>query len=266
MNQLPAVPNLSLTLAVPRDQVQRMLEAQIAKGFDLVKQKADSPQVMEQLKRRLWDWTVETCNHLKTAFESEAVSSFFSANVYFEPSLKFDDFERELDEFPLVVRGKVERLQGLHKVLLVIPEPPRGDYISAQTHQKIYHVCWRPFELAQYGQAIILAVKEIEDTILEFVAGNIQDTGVDLVRKAFDPETGLLYDKESSLLENQSLADLLAGFIGRYRGMPPNSVLEIQFTARVISLASNLMYMLETRRPKKVEQDAPPIEFEFLKD
>src|ERR1017187_5236085 len=120
MNQLPAVPALGLTLAIPRERIQRMLEAQIAKGAALIREKAASEAVMAQLKKYSWDWTLETCNVLKEGFSSDAVSLWFSSNVFFEPSLKLNDFERDLDEFPLVIRGKMERLYGLNKVLLVI--------------------------------------------------------------------------------------------------------------------------------------------------
>src|SRR5579885_2171371 len=138
MNQLPQIPALGLTLLIPRDQVQRALEAQLAKGAELLRERASSREVMENLKRQLWNWTLETCNILKGCFTSESASTYFASNVFFEPSLKFDDFERDLDEFPPTVRGKLERLHGFIKALPIIPEPPCGDFIGAQLHPKIY--------------------------------------------------------------------------------------------------------------------------------
>jgi len=266
MNQLPAVPALGLMLAIPRERVQAMLEAQIAKGAELIREKAASPEAMAQLKKRSWDWTLETCNALKESFSSDLVSLWFSSNVFFQPSLKLNDFERDLDEFPPVIRGKIERLYGLNKVLLVIPEPPCGDFVAAQFHPRIYHCAWRPFELGHFGQAINACVKELEDTIKEVVAGNIQESGAALVKQAFDAETGFLCDKEATVAENQGVTDLLAGFMNRYYSMPPNSVLEIQSTARVLSVASYLMYVLDSRKPKKPEKEVAPVDFEFLKD
>lgn len=270
MHQLPTVPALGLNLAIPRDRVQRLIEVQIAKGAELIKERAASREIMEQLKKRSWDWTLETCNALKEGFASDAVSSWFASNVFFEPSLKFDDFERDLDEFPLVVRGKIERLQGLHKILHVVPEPPCDQFIAAQWHPRIYKAAWRPFELAQFGGAINAATKELEDTIKEYTAGNIQENGAALVKAAFDPETGILYDKEGPPTDNQGVTDLLAGYMERYHGMPPNAVIDGLSTARVLSLASYLQYVLDSKKPKREEteekSDAPPFEFEFLKD
>jgi hypothetical protein len=289
MNQLPTVPALGLTLSIPKERVQQGLEVQIHKGGKLLGAPATTPEIMAQLKKANWDWTLETSNLLKDWFASEAVAAHFNANVYFEPSLKMDDFQRDLDEFPHVVRGRIDRLLGLHKVVPVIPEPPCGDFIASQFHPTIYHATWKPYERAQYGQAIALAVQEVEDVIKLATAGSIQETGVMLVRKAFDPggaplsavgltteegvpvpvtfsEPGPLFDPDYSAVENQGVADLLAGFFGRYKSITPNTVLDPKQVARVLSLASYLMYMMDQRRPKREEKPAESqFEFEFLK-
>ncbi|MDZ4834535.1 MAG: TIGR02391 family protein [Candidatus Melainabacteria bacterium] len=266
MNQLPTVPALGLTVSIPKERVQQGLEAQIHKGSKLIAAPATTPEIMAQLKKANWDWTLETSNLLKEWFVSESVAAHFNANVYFEPSLKVDDFQRDLDEFPHIVRGRIDRLLGLHKVAVVIPEPPCGDFIAAQFHPAIYHATWKPYERAQYGQAINLAVQEVEDAIKLATSGSIQETGVALVRKAFDPEGGPLLDAEYSATDNQGVADLLAGFFGRYKGMSPNTVLDPKQVARVLSLASYLMYIMDLRKPKKEDKPAESeFEFEFLK-
>lgn len=289
MNQLPPIPALGLTLSIPKERVQQGLEVQIHKGGKLLSAPATSPEMMAQLKKANWDWALETSNLLKDWFNSEVVAGHFNANVYFEPSLKMDDFQRDLDEFPHIVRGRIDRLLGLHKVIPVIPEPPCGDFIASQFHPKIYHACWKPYERAQYGEAIMLAVQEIEDVIKLATAGRFQESGVALVRKAFDPggapltapgqttedgvpipvafsEPGPLVDPEYSATENQGVADLLAGFFARYKSMTPSSVLDMKHVGRILSLASYLMYTMDQRKPKKEEKPAESqFEFEFLK-
>lgn len=273
MHQLPAVPALGLTLAIPRERVQRAIEARIVKGNELLGRTAATREEMDLLKRLNWDWVLETCNTLKECFSSESVALYFASNVYFEPSLKFDDLERDRDEYPHIVRARIQRLFGFANMLPVIPEPPTGDFIAAQFHPKIYHATWRPFELAQYGQAVALAVKELEDSVNLLLAGSINSSGVELVRKAFsaDPEAmGPLYDQENTAADNAGIADLLAGFMGRYKALPPNAPLSIQQTSRIMSMASYLMYMLETVQPVKSddtpEEPKQEYEFEFLKD
>lgn len=277
MNQLPAVPALGLTLAIPRERVQRAIEACIAKGAQLLQRTANTQEEMEMLKRLNWDWVLETCNTLKECFSSETVALYFASNVYFEPSLQFDDLARDREEYPKIVHARIQRLYGFQNMLPVVPEPPTGDFIAAQFHPKIYHASWRPFELAQYGQAVALAVKEIEDFINLLLAGSITASGADLVRKAFAPgdpakeeEAGPLYDAENTVTDNTGIADLLAGFMGRYKALPPNAPLSIQQTSRIMSMASYLMYTLEMVRPVKTDDGSgepkQEYEFEFLKD
>jgi hypothetical protein len=272
MNQLPPVPAIGLTLAVPKERVEQAIDEMILRGRSLLQRKADSSAMMDQLKRQNWDWVVQTSNSLKEYFSSESVSLYFASNVYIQPSLKLDEFERDLDEFPPIVMGRLDRLNGFRKMVAVIPEPPCGDYIDALAHPRIYHAAWKAFELGQYGQAVMLAVKEIEDTISLLVSGNINATGVELVRQAFDQETGPLASLESTALESLGIADILAGFFERYKGVPGNSPFGVAQTARVLSLASYLMFTLEGIHPRKAEgaeEEAPPdqpYEFEFLKE
>ncbi|MBS1994466.1 MAG: hypothetical protein JSS83_28330 [Cyanobacteria bacterium SZAS LIN-3] len=275
MHQLPPVPALGLTLAIPKERVEAAIDQMIAKGRNLLAKKADSREMMEGLKRANWTWVLETSDELRKCFSSETVPLYFASNVYFVPSLKADDFERDVDEFPFIVGGRLERLAGFRKMAPIIPEPPCGDYLAALTHPRIYHSTWRAFELGQHGEAVVLAVKELEDTVSMLVAGNINAKGAELVRAAFDPENGPLCSPENTALENQGIADLLAGFFERYKGLPSSAPLSINQTARILSLATYLMYTLESIHlpPKEEEgvEGAPPeaekpYEFEFLKE
>lgn len=263
MNQLPSIPALGLTLAIPREKAEAALAERIERGIELVAHKVETEESMADLKRRNWQWVLDTCTVLKEIFHSDTVSLYFSSAVYVEVSVKLNDLERDLDEFPSIVRGRVERLKGLHKSLMVIPEPPSGDFIAAQYHPRIYAKTWRAFELAQYGSAVAAAVQEIEDAVKEAVSGNIQESGADLMRAAFEPEAGLLRDPEVRLIENQGMSDMFAGFIQCYKGLPSNCVFQLDQTARILAMASALMYQIDARKPR-IETE--PVEFELLKD
>lgn len=263
MNQFSTIPALGLTLAIPRDRAHNLLEQQIAKGTDLVRNKVSTEEAMEELKRSNWQWVLDTCAVLKEVFANESVALYFSSSVYFEVSVKLNDFERDLDEFPSIVRGRVDRLRAFQKTLPIIPEPPNGDFILAQFHPRIYFKTWRPFELAQYGPAIAAAVQELEDAVKQAVTGNLAEVGANLMRVAFHPEEGLLHDPEATLHENTGVSELFSGFMERYRNLPANSVFDIRETARILALASFLMYQVDLRTPKSEEEK---IEFELLKD
>jgi len=265
MNQLPPIPALGLTLAIPRERVQRALEAEIAKGFELIRERVSSLDALEDLKRKNWNWVLQACEILKECFTSDTVGLFFSSGVYVRPSVKLDDLERELEEFPYLVRGRIDRLNALLNLLPTIPEPPCGDFLSAQFHPRIHRAVWRPYELAQYGPAIAAAVQELEDAVKEATAGSIVETGPDLMRKAFDPDEGALVDKENSLTDKSGIRDLFVGFMSRYKSLPANSVFEIGQTARILTLASYLMYTVESCRQPVVEEPKEEYEFELLK-
>jgi hypothetical protein len=268
MNQLPPVPALGLTLAIPREHVQQALDAEIAKGYEMIRAPVTSLEAIEQLKRQNWNWVLQACEILKQCFTGETVGMFFSSSVYVKPSVNLDDLGRELEEFPYLVRGRIDRLQSLLMMLPVIPQPPAGDFLHAQFHPRIYRATWRPYELGQHGQAIALAVQELEDVVKEATFGNLTETGADLMRKAFDPEEGPLQDKENTLIDKTGIRDLLVGFMQRYRSLPPTTVMDIAQTARILATASHLIYIVESCRlgtAPAEEEEKPAYEFELLK-
>jgi polyhydroxyalkanoate synthesis regulator phasin len=65
MNQLPPVPAIGLTLAVPKERVEQAIDEMVLRGRSLLQRKADSREMMDQLKRQNWDWVVHTSNALK---------------------------------------------------------------------------------------------------------------------------------------------------------------------------------------------------------
>ncbi len=269
MNQLPPVPSIGLTLARPKEMVEQAIELAIHNGRSMLQTKANSREMMEQAKRQNWSWVLETTEMLRGCFYSESVPLFFASNVYFVPSLKADDFERDLDEFPYIVGGRLERLASFRKMAAVIPEPPCGDYIAALQHPAIYHSTWRPFELGHYGAAVALAVKELEDAVRLRTSGNIKESGAELIRKAFDADGGPLFSAESTASENEGISDLLAGFFKRYKGIPESAPLSCQQASRVMALASYLMHTLDgIHLPVQEEETTTeaPYEFEFLSD
>lgn len=269
MNQLPPVPAIGLTLAQPKERVEHAIDQAIAKGRTMLQRKADSPEMMDGLKRQNWSWVLETSDVLRGCFTSESVTLFFASNVYFTPSLKTNEYEKDLDEFPYIVGGRLERLAGFRKMAAVIPEPPCGDFIAAVIDPAVYHAAWRPFMLGQYGQTVVQCVKVLEDAIRIATNGNIKEGGHELVRKAFDPEEGLLLSPENSALESEGIADILSGFFKRYRGIPETAPLSLQQASRVMAVTSYCLQMLNSIHLAPKEEDKPeeaPYEFEFLKE
>jgi len=77
--------------------------------------------------------------------------------------------------------------------------------------------CKSLFLRGDYDTAIFQAFKEVEIRVRK--AGNFSkdDLGVDLMRKAFHPDTGPLSNKESTQAERQNMMHLFSGGIGLFK-------------------------------------------------
>jgi hypothetical protein len=242
------LPFLGLSLAIPRHYAETAISEQIEKGMSLIPpQPVTTREAIDALKKRHWQWVLETCEKLKECFGHEAASLYFSSSVYVQPSVKLDDLEREIDEFAPTVNGRLDRLSGLLKTLAVIPEPPAGDLLAALLHPKIALKVWRQFELGEYVQAIESAIAELEGTVGEATAGSITATGADLMLTAFHPDEGPLTDKDAHLADRQGLCFMLAGFVSRYQGLPSYTNVTVGEAARILAVASHLMFLIEGR-------------------
>lgn len=117
-------------------------------------------------------------------------------------------------------------------------------------HPQLLPSVWGAFVRGQYDSAVFEACKEVEIAVRE--AGQFPDSllGVDLMRKAFHPETGPLTDQTRQGAERQALSDLFAGTIGSYKN--PNShrrvKIEPKESVEIITLASHLLSIVDSRR------------------
>ena len=242
------LPLLGLSLAIPRLYAETAISQQIEKGMSLIPpQKVTTQEAVDALKKSHWQWILETCEKLRECFGHEAAARYFSTSVYIQPSIKLDDLEREIDEFMPTLKGRLDRLAGLLRTLVVIPEPPAGDLLAALLHPKIAGKVWHQFELGEYLQAIESAIAELERTVSEATAGSIAAAGPDLMSKAFHPEEGALTDKDKPLAHRQGLCFMLSGFVARYKGLPSYTKVTVGEVGRILGVASHLMFMIEGR-------------------
>ena len=107
------------------------------------------------------------------------------------------------------------------------------------------------FLRGDYDSAIFEAFKEVEIRVRTLSGGDNTDIGVNLMRKAFHPETGPLTDKTQVSSESQAISDLFAGSIGSFKN--PSSHRDVDFTdpsevAELIMLADQLIRIAERRK------------------
>jgi uncharacterized protein (TIGR02391 family) len=121
------------------------------------------------------------------------------------------------------------------------------DSIHPKLAQKVYPLFLR----GDYETAIFQAFKSVEVAVREAAPSvDAKLYGVDLMRKAFHPETGPLTDKVEPVAEREALLALFAGAIGRFknptshRHVPVTSPSE---TVETLMFASHLLRIVDDR-------------------
>lgn len=119
---------------------------------------------------------------------------------------------------------------------------------------------WASFIRGDFETAIFSAFKEVEIRLRGAAKLSPKDVGVDLARKAFHPDTGLLTDYNNpDRGERQSYSDLFAGALGTFKN--PSSHRDVNYDDPVIATglilhAHTLLQIIEQRRLNAEEVDA----------
>jgi uncharacterized protein (TIGR02391 family) len=108
----------------------------------------------------------------------------------------------------------------------------------------------------EFDSAAFQAMKAVEVSVRE--AGDLSqsDVGVNLMRKAFNPENGLLTNPKAEVGERKARMNLFAGAIGTYKN--PHSHRDVNLddpdeVAEIIMLAKHLLRIVNARAADKVK-------------
>jgi uncharacterized protein (TIGR02391 family) len=138
------------------------------------------------------------------------------------------------------------------------PEPQRAltaRRVPKETlHPVIREDVWSLYHRGKYDTAVFEAMKAVEVAVREAAALEARDIGTDLMRKAFNVDTGPLTDTTAEKSERQARSDLFAGAIGSYKN--PHSHRDVALddpdeAAEIIMLANHLLRIVDDRRPAK---------------
>lgn len=133
-----------------------------------------------------------------------------------------------------------DRFKELLHTRLLRPEMLRGELVAN---------VWPVFLRGQYDTAVFQAFKEVEIAVRTKARLSNSDTGMPLMRKAFNPQGGPLADPNAPGGEQQALMELFAGAMGYFRNpVGHRVVISNPYEAvEMISLANHLLRILESK-------------------
>lgn len=218
----------------------------------------------EELGQHLLYW-------IKASHNGKAHPSSFDGPLFHPGSGGYDPRYRQA-----VLRAILEAWAWLKSEALLVPDSGdsngwsrlsrRADAIASEKEFREYRTArllpreilhpgisedvWLNLMRGKYDLAVFEAMRAVEIGVRE--ASGIEDLGVKLMRRAFNPESGPLSDMSVEAGERQARMDLFAGAIGSYKNPVSHRHVPLSEAGEVIEqimLASHLLRIIDNRKP-----------------
>ena len=118
---------------------------------------------------------------------------------------------------------------------------------SSYVHREVMDKSFELLAKRQFESAVLQAFKCVEIRIREKSGSSADDVGVKLIRRAFDPKTGVLTNMSLPVAEREALSNYVAGAYGLYKNPCSHRDVEMEFLEAFerIVIASNILKLVE---------------------
>lgn len=115
-------------------------------------------------------------------------------------------------------------------------------------HPVIIKRAYRLFLAGEFESAVIEAFKAVEIEVRRIAQLNLDDIGIKLIRKAFDPNQGPLTDMNLPPAEREAIAHLFSGALGLYKNPCSHRKVDMTYNEAFekLNLASHLLKLLDS--------------------
>jgi uncharacterized protein (TIGR02391 family) len=134
-----------------------------------------------------------------------------------------------------------------------------ASFPKSMLHSSIADKVWLDLVRGDLADAVFTAFRAVEEAVRKEGDYTDAEIGVDLMRKAFNPNDGPLTDMQQEKGEREALSHMFAGAIGSYKN--PHSHRTVTITdpreaQEMVVHASHLLRIVETRATKRKRSTA----------
>jgi len=121
---------------------------------------------------------------------------------------------------------------------------------KAMLHPSIADRVWIALARGELSDAVFIAFRAVEEAVRAKGGFAETDIGVDLMRRAFNPDNGPLTNQQQNRPEREALSHLFAGAIGSYKNPHSHRTITINDSSEaqeMVLLASHLLRIVDSR-------------------